>query len=181
MSVEPSPTISEELRETERIHLKALNRVGPVKVEVASVAIFASLEDNGTFSYDDGEVGFSALNSFELLWHLSGHTLGVPSDARHRLWGLESRATLDPNYALRSIFFRPYESTSLAELVDDVFKDMPPLIPVPSSYEAVLERLQAKEAALLDEIRTLEEILERQARIKALEQRRDELKALITE
>jgi SMC interacting uncharacterized protein involved in chromosome segregation len=62
-----------------------------------------------------------------------------------------------------------------------MFKDMPPLIPVASSYEAVLERLEAKEAALLDEIRTLEEILERQARIKALEQRRDELKALITE
>jgi len=179
MSVEPSPTIPEMMRRSEAMDLKALNRVGPVKVEVASVALFASLEDNGTFSYDDGEVGFTALNSFELLWHLGKK--GLPSDAKHRVWGLESRLALDPNYALCFIFFRPYETTSLAELVDDMFKDMPPLIPIASPYEAVLERLEAKEVALLDEIRTLEEILERQARIKALEQRRDELKALITE
>jgi len=177
--LEPSPTIPETMRRSEATDLKALNRVGPVKVEVASVALFANLEDNGTFTYDDGEVGFSALNSFELLWHL--RKKGLPSDAAHRVWGLESRLALDPSYALRSIFFRPYETTSLAELVDDMFKDMPALIPVPPSYEVVLERLEAKEAALLDELRILEDIMERQARIKALEQRRDELKALITE
>jgi hypothetical protein len=185
--VEPCPTIPEAFRKQERTHLKALDRIGPVKLELASVSLSAHLESNGTFTYDDGEVGFSALNSFELLWHLNQHHIGVPSDAKHLLWGLESRLQMDPNYALRRIFFRPYEFKSLAELIDEVYKDMPPLIPVPvpvpvsASYEEMLVRLETREKDLEAEIRTLEEIVRRQAHIQTLVSRRDELKALLTE
>jgi hypothetical protein len=180
--LEPCPTIPEAFRAEERAHLKALDRIGPVKLELASVSLSARLESDGTFTYDDGEMGFPALNSFELLWHLNQHPLGVPSDAKHLLWGLESRLAQDPNYALRCIFFRPYEFKSLAELVEEEeFKDMPALVPVPTSYEEVLARLANREKDLEAEIQTLEEIVRRQERIQALVAKRDELKALMTE
>jgi hypothetical protein len=183
--VEPCPTIPEAFRAEERANLKALDRIGSVKLELASVSLSAHLESNGTFTYDDGEVGFSALNSFELLWHLHQHKMGVPSDAKHLLWGLESRLQMDPNYALRRIFFRPYEFKSLAELIEEVYKDMPPLVPVPvpvsPSYEALLGRLETREKDLEAEIQVLEEVVRRQAHIQTLVSKRDELKALITE
>jgi hypothetical protein len=179
--LEPCPTIPEAFRAEEKANLKALDRRGPVKLELASVSLSARLESDGTFTYDDGEIGFSALNSFELLWHLHQHKLGVPSDAKHLLWGLETRLAQDPNYALRCIFFRPYEFKSLAELIDEEFKDMPALIPVASSYEALLGRLETREKDLEAEIQVLEEVVRRQAHIQTLVARRDELKALITE
>ena len=177
--LEPCPTIPKAFRETEKASLKALDRIGSVKLELASVSLTARLESDGTFLYEDGEVGFSGLNSFELLWHLNHHHLGVPADAKHLLWGLESRLAQDANYALRCIFFRPYESKSLADLVEEEFKDMPALVPVHESYEALLERLAAREKALEAEISTLEEIVRRQARIQALISKRDELKVHI--
>ena len=179
--LEPCPTIPEAFRAEERAHLKALDRIGMVKLELASVSLSAHLESNGTFTYDDGEVGFSALNSFELLWHLNQHKMGVPSDAKHLLSGLESRLQIDPNYALRCIFFRPYEFKSLAELIEEEFKDMPPLIPVAPSYEALLGRLAIREKDLEAEIQVLEEVVRRQAHIQTLVSRRDELKALVVE
>ena len=179
--LEPCPTIPEAFRAEEKVNLKALDRIGSVKLELASVSLTARLESDGTFLYEDGEVGFSGLNSFELLWHLNQHHLGVPADAKHLLRDLESRLAQDPNYALRTISFRPYESKSLADLVEEVFKDMPALVPVHSEpYEALLERLAAREKALEAEISTLEEIIRRQVRIQALGARRDELKAQIT-
>ena len=180
-SVEPCPTIPDQFRELERVHLKALDRRGPVKLELASVSLSARLESDGSFSYEDGEIGFSGLNSFELMWHLHQHKLGIPSDAKHLLVDLKSRLRVDPNYALRCIFFRPYEFKSLAELIDEEFKDMPALIPVTAAYEEVLARLANREKDLEAEIRTLEEIVRRQERIQTLVARRDELKALITE
>jgi len=177
-SVEPCPTIPEAFRANEQVHLKALDRRGPVKLELASVSLSARLESDGTFTYDDGEIGFSALNSFELMWHLNQHKMGIPSDAKHLLWGLETRLAQDPNYALRCIFFRPYEFKSLAELVDEEFKDMPALVP---SYEALLGRLETREKDLEAEIQVLEEVVRRQAHIQTLIAKRDELKAMIVE
>ena len=177
--LEPCPTIPETFRAEEKVNLKALGRIGSVKLELASVSLSARLESDGTFTYDDGEMGFPGLNSFELLWHLHHHPLGVPADAKHLLWGLESRLAQDANYALRCIFFRPYESRSLADLVDEEFKDMPALVPAHESYEALLERLEAREKALLAEIQILEEIEQRKARIRDLTNRRDELKSRI--
>ena len=178
--LEPCPTIPEAFRALEKASLKALGRIGSVKLELASVSLTARLESDGTFLYEDGEVGFSGLNSFELLWHLNQHKLGIPSDAKHLLWGLETRLAQDANYALRTIFFRPYESKSLADLLDEEFKDMPALVPVDSeSYTILLERLEAREKDLEAEIRTLEEIHRRQARIQALVAKRDELRGHI--
>jgi hypothetical protein len=178
--LEPCPTIPETFRALEKASLKALGRIGSVKLELASVSLTARLESDGTFLYEDGEVGFSGLNSFELLWHLNHHHLGVPADAKHLLWGLETRLAQDPNYALRTLFFRPYESKSLADLVDEEFKDLPALVPVDSeSYTTLLERLEAREKDLEAEIRTLEEIHRRQARIQALLAKRDELRVHI--
>jgi len=179
--LEPCPTIPDQFRAEEKAHLKALNRRGPVKLELASVSLSARLESDGSFSYEDGEIGFSGLNSFELMWHLHQHKLGIPSDAKHLLFGLKSRLRVDPNYALRCIFFRPYEFKSLAELIEEEFKDMPALIPVAPSYEELLGRLETREKDLEAEIRTLEEIVRRQAHIQTLVAKRDELKALLTE
>ena len=180
--LDPCPIIPEAFRAKEKASLKALDRIGSVKLTLASVSLPAYLGSDGTFTYEDGEMGFSGLNSFELLWHLHQHPLGIPADAKKLLWGLESRLVQDPNYALRCIFFRPYEHKSLADLVDEEFKDMPALVPVDSeSYEALLERLEAREKALLAEIKILEEIEQRKARIRDLTNRRDELKSHIDE
>jgi len=161
--VDPSPTIRADLRRIESTNLKTLvkSRV-PVRAAIADTGFLeGTLEPDGTFSYDDKEVGYAGLNSFELLWFLKPR---VP---------LQSRIEVDPEYALRHIFFHN-TSKSLLQHLDD-------LAPVSGSYESLLARLEAREKALVAEIKILEEIEQRKARIRSLTNRRDELKSHIDE
>jgi hypothetical protein len=168
--VEPSPIIRDDLRRIESANLKALvKHKVTVRATLANIGFLeGTLESDGTFTYDDEEVGHMGLNSFEVLWFLKRR------DTNAVIVPLQSRIELDPEYALRFIFFN---DKSLLQHLDD--KATAPT-PVPS-YESLLEGLEAKERALLAEIKTLEEIEERKARIRNLTNRRDELKSHLDE
>jgi hypothetical protein len=179
--LELCPTIRDDLRRTERVHMKAIVEGRSCRRVNATVeglgTLEGTLDPDGSFSYEDGEVGHMSLNSFELLWFLRkkySNTTGVNVP-------LQSRIEMDPEYALRFIFFRDTPSKSLIAHADDVFKDLPALIPVPPSYEVLLERLEDKEKALLAEIKILEEIEERKARIQVLTNKRNVLKSHLDE
>ena len=169
-SVEPSPTIRDDLRRIESANLKALGKHKvTVRATLANIgSLEGTLEPNGTFTYDDEEVGHMGLNSFEFLWFLKRR------DTNAVIVPLQSRIELDPEYALRFIFFN---DKSLLQHLDDKATAPTPL----PSYESLLEGLEAKEKALLAEIKTLQEIEERKARIQALTAKRNELRSHLHE
>jgi hypothetical protein len=176
---EPCPVIPEELRRTERTVLKAIVPPGgfpcPVHVIVAYVGVInAVLQEDGTFSYNDREKG---LNSFELLWHLKQH--GIRLFTRGMIDRLGPMMAKDSHFALRYIY--SHSAICLAEKVEEFYREMPALTPVPESYEAIKKRLTAKEKELLAEIKELEEIQYMKGLVRALEKRRDELKAVCSE
>jgi len=173
---EPCPVMPEAMQRQERIHLKGIvaKEHGtfpyPVHAIVPYVAtLTAALQENGTFVYDDGEVGYPDLNSFELLWHLKQQGIRLKTHGC-TIDGLGPMMAKDPNFALRFIYCR--WGSCLSQRVEELVRH------VPEPYEAVIGRLTVKEMALLHEIKALEEIIHKKGSIRALEARRNELKAL---
>jgi len=180
LPLEPSPTIRDDLRRIESANLKSLGKSKvPVRAAMADIGVLeGTLEPDGTFSYDDKEVGHTGLNSFEFLWFLKQR------DTNAVMVPLQARIELDPEYALRFIFFIGDTSKSLLQHLDDkatATATATTATIATTRYEGLLERLDAKEKALLAEIKTLEEIEHRQMRIRGLTARRDELKSKIDE
>jgi hypothetical protein len=143
-----------------------------VRVEVGTRGVLeAELHPDGTFSYDDGEVGFQGLNSFELLWYYRNR---FPQE-NDSLSDLQTWIDLGSDMALGFIRFHS-DTRPLLDRVKDMFADMPPLAeidaiaePHPDPLCLLMARLKDKEAIYRRELRILEAIEEKQRVVKDLE------------
>ena len=169
------PEMPEEWKRLERIHLSSLlDSAMTVRVEVGSRGVLkAELQPNGTFTYDDGEVGFMGLNSFELLYY---YRRRFPQE-NDPLADLDVLIDLDYEMALGFIYFFT-DTKPLRDHVKDMFADMPPLAPAGGSVVAepnpdplclLMARLEDKEAIYRRELRILTAIEEKQQVVKDLE------------
>lgn len=172
----PCPQMSEELQRLERIHLSSiLDSTMMVRVEVEKRGVLeAELQPDGTFSYDDGEVGFQGLNSFELLWY---YRRRFPAE-NDPLMDLDAWIDLDSEFALHRIHFHS-DTKSLAAHIKEMFADIPPLMVIgsedadatsdPDPLCLFMARLEDKEAIYRRELRMLTAIEEKQRVVKDLE------------
>ena len=170
------PEMPEELKRLERIHLSSLlDSTMTVYVEVEKRGrLQAELHPNGTFSYDDGEVGFMGLNSFELL-HYYRRRFPQENDS---LADLDVLIDLDYEMALGFIYFHS-DTRPVLYHVKKMFEDMPPLAPIasgsakatsdPDPLCLLMARLEDKEAIYRRELRILTAIEEKQQVVKDLE------------
>ena len=172
--------MSEEVKRLERIHLSSLlDCTMTVRVEVGTRGVLkAELHPDGTFSYDDGEVGFMGLNSFELLWY---YRRRFPQE-NDSLADLDVLIDLDYEMALGFIYFST-DTRPVLYHVREMFADMPPLAEIGSasatgSAEATsdpdplclfMARLEDKEAIYRRELRILTAIEEKQRVVTDLE------------
>jgi hypothetical protein len=170
---QPCPEIPEEFKRLERIHLSSLlDSTMTVRMEVGTRGVLkAELHPDGTFSYDDGEVEFMGLDSFELLWY---YRRRFPQEN-------DSLANLDYEMALGFIQFHS-DTRPLLDRVKEFYADMPPLVPIadgstmaepnpedPDPLCLFMARLEDKEAIYRRELRILTAIEEKQRVVKDLE------------
>jgi len=171
------PEMPEELKRLERIHLSSLlDCTMTVRVELGTRGVLkAELHPDGTFSYDDGEVEFMGLNSFELLYYYRRH---FPQE-NDSLADLDVLIDLDYEMALGFIYFFT-DTRPLLDRVKEFYADMPPLAPIGSAITEpdpedpdplclFMARLEDKEAIYRRELRILEAIEEKQRVVKDLE------------
>jgi len=150
-----------------------------LRVEVTNRGVMeAELHPDGTFSYDDGEVGFQGLNSFELL-HYYRRRFPQENDS---LADLDVLIDLDYEMALGFIYFFT-DTRPIRYHVEQMFADMPPLAPIDADGSAMAEphpedpdplclfmaRLEDKEAIYRRELRILTAIEEKQRVVADLE------------
>jgi hypothetical protein len=150
-----------------------------VCVEVGTRGVLkAELHPDGTFSYDDGEVEFMGLNSFELLWY---YRRSFPAE-NDPLSDLQIWIDVESDMALGFIQFHS-DTKSLLDRVKEFYADMPPLVAIDADGSAIAEphpedpdplclfmaRLEDKEAIYRRELRMLEAIEEKQRVVKDLE------------
>jgi len=115
------------------------------------------LHSDGTFSYDDGEVGFYGLHSSELVWY---HT-----------------RTNSPE-ALQQIYFLSQPDKSLALYVEEFYEDMPALVESgPNPLHLLMARLEDKEALLQKQLREMAAIEAKRLVVADLEQQVRTMKA----
>jgi hypothetical protein len=148
-----------------------------VRVEVGTRGVLkAELHPDGTFSYDDGEVEFMGLDSFELLWYYR-RRFPAKDDP---LSDLQAWIDVESDVALGFIYFHS-DTRPLLDRVKEMFKDMPPLAsigladgsaitePDPDPLCLFMARLEDKEALYRRELRILTAIEEKQRVVKDLE------------
>jgi hypothetical protein len=160
----------DEFRREERIHLSSLlDSTMAVRVEVGTRGILeAELHPDGTFSYDDGEVEFMGLNSFELLWY---YRRRFPAED-DPLSDLQIWIDVESDMPLGFIRFHS-DTKSLLDRVKEFFADMPPLVLIESDPDPLcllMARLEDKEAIYRRELRILSAIEEKQRVVKDLEE-----------
>jgi hypothetical protein len=170
------PEIPEEFKRLERIHLSSLlDSTMAVRVEVGTRGILqAELHPDGTFSYDDGEVEFMGLNSFELLWY---YRRRFPAE-NDPLSDLQTWIDVESDMALGFIRFHS-DTRPLLDRVKEFYADMPPLVDAmadvasttsePDPLCLFMAKLEDKEAIYRRELRMLEAIEEKQRVVKDLE------------
>jgi len=182
---EPRPKMPKPLEDAERAELQtATDR--PVTVKALCGELQATLVADGTFTLDYNNELHVDLNSFELLWYVKQKAFQQKAQGTVRL--LQPMIACDPTFALRHIFLESglslqayieYEYKDMPGLVpaeDDKDKDMPGLVPaeddckgMPTPIRAILDRLQAKRAALENELQLLKGALQLQEENRALE------------
>ena len=129
---EPIPQMPANLQDKERADLQKLFSDASMAVTVKSLcgSLDATLELDGTFSLQlDEDVTMMRLNSFELLWYLKQDALKRRAPGTIRL--LQQRMAIDPDYALRYIFFTCEPDKSLSRCrkeYEEDYGDMPALI-----------------------------------------------------
>ena len=159
---EPIPQMPATLQDKERADLQKLFSDASMAVTVKSLcgSLDATLELDGTFSLQLNEdVTMMRLNSFELLWYLKQDALKRRAPGTIRL--LQQRMAIDPDYALRYIFFACEPDKSLSRCrkeyeedygdmpaliaMDDIEDRPPPLIPIPRPMPILPEPLRQQE------------------------------------
>jgi len=174
------PRMREEPRRLERIHLSSLlDSTMKLRVEVGTRGVLeAELHPDGTFSYDDGEVEFMGLNSFELLWY---YRRRFPAE-NDPLSDLQAWIDVESDMPLGFIYFFT-DTRPILYHVKKMFEDMPPLAPIGSADGSAMAephpepdplclfmaRLEDKEAIYRRELRILTAIEEKQRVVKDLE------------
>ena len=154
------PRIPETLKRQEQAELSALLD-SPMKVLIkvdGHPAKEAELHSDGTFSYDDGEVGFYGLHSAELVWYYTRTTSAE---------------------ALQQIYFLSQPDKSLAHYVEEFYEDMPGLVtsePRPPLH-LLMARLEDKEALLQKQLREMAAIEAKRLVVADLEQQVRTMKA----
>jgi len=172
---QPWPDMPEELKRVERIHLSSLlDCAMTVYVEFEKRGrLEATLHPDGTFSYDNGEVGCIGLNSFELFWH---YMRRFPQEKDIDMCNLETLIDVNSEWTLHFIHFHS-DTTPLVDHVKNMFADMPPLVDAsadiaiadPDPLCLLMARLEDKEAIYRRELRILTAIEEKQQVVKDLE------------
>jgi hypothetical protein len=178
----PSPAITQEQRDDEKRELKSLLD-SPRTVQVRGSkdgcygAISATLEIDGTFSYCDlDEVLHTDLHSSELVQHFN-YTPAMGGAV----------LPINPKTSLTHIFFDRDHEKSLADHVEEMYDEMPALIPiapvtgttVTQSPQSLLAVAKARTQELQAELELWQKIVAQKNINKELEQELERMKASV--